>query len=80
MVDSVARTGRCLIVHEAVERFGPGGELVARIAESALFDLDGPVRRYGALPCPVPYSPVLEREALSDAHGIADALRSVLDG
>jgi pyruvate/2-oxoglutarate/acetoin dehydrogenase E1 component len=80
VVDSVARTGRCVVVHEAVERFGPGGEVVARIAEEALFDLDGPVRRYGALPTPIPYSPDLERAALPDAAGIASALREVARG
>ncbi len=80
VVESVARTGRCLVVHEAVERFGPGGEIVSRIAEGALFHLDGPVRRYGALPAPVPYSPGLETETLPGAAGIAAAVREVADG
>ncbi len=80
VVSSVARTGRCLIVHEAVERFGPGGGLAARILDRALFDLDGPVRVYGALPSPVPYSPELERAMLPDAAGIATALREVAEG
>lgn len=80
IVESVARTGRCLVVHEAVERFGPGGEIVARIAEEALFDLDGPVRRYGAQACPVPYSPGLEKTVLPYAAGIADAVREVAYG
>jgi pyruvate/2-oxoglutarate/acetoin dehydrogenase E1 component len=80
VVESVARTGRCLVVHEAVERFGPGGEIVARIAEGALFDLDGPVRRYGARPSPVPYSPELERAMLPSATGIAEAIREVATG
>lgn len=80
VVASVARTGRCLVVHEAVERFGPGGEIVSRIAEGALFELDGPVRRYGALPTPMPYSPGLERSVLPDAAGIAGAIRDVVDG
>jgi pyruvate/2-oxoglutarate/acetoin dehydrogenase E1 component len=79
-VRSVARTGRCLVAHEAVERFGPGGEIVARVVEGALFDLDGPVRRYGALPAPVPYSPGLERAMLPDAAGIAAAVREVAAG
>jgi pyruvate/2-oxoglutarate/acetoin dehydrogenase E1 component len=64
LIESVARTGRCLVVHEAVESFGPGGELVARIVDRALFDLDGPVERYGALATPLPYSPGLEAESL----------------
>lgn len=80
IADSVARTGRCLIVHEAVERFGPGAEIVARITERALFDLDGPVRRFGARDTPMPYSPPLESAALPAAEGIAVAIREVLDG
>lgn len=80
IVASTMRTGRCLIVHEAVEAYGPGGEIAARIAEHALFDLDGPLRRYGALTSPVPYSPGLEAAMLPDAAGIADAIRLVLHG
>ena len=80
VVASVARTGRCLVVHEAVERFGPGGEIVSCITERALFDLDGPVRRFGALPSPMPYSPGLERAVLPDAAGIAAAIRDVVEG
>lgn len=79
VAESVARTGRCLVVHEAVERFGPGGEIVAGIVERSLFDLDGPVRRYGALPSPVPYSPQLERAMLPDAAGIAAAIRALVE-
>jgi pyruvate/2-oxoglutarate/acetoin dehydrogenase E1 component len=80
VVASVARTGRALVVHEAVERFGPGGEVVARIVDGALFELDGPVARYGAKASPVPYSPGLERAVLPDADGIADAIRRVAAG
>jgi pyruvate/2-oxoglutarate/acetoin dehydrogenase E1 component len=77
IVASVARTGRCLIVHEAVERFGPGAEIATRVLAGALFDLDGPVRVHGAKPAPVPYSPSLERAHLPDAESIALALRAV---
>jgi pyruvate/2-oxoglutarate/acetoin dehydrogenase E1 component len=80
VVSSAARTGRCLVVHEAVERYGPGAEIVSKIIEEALFDLDGPVRRYGALPSPVPYSPGLERAMLPDADGIVHMIRSVVHG
>jgi pyruvate/2-oxoglutarate/acetoin dehydrogenase E1 component len=78
ILDSVRRTGRCLIVHEAVERFGPGGDLLARIVEGALFDLDGPVRRLGALPSPVPYSPGLEARMLPGPQQISAALTAVM--
>jgi pyruvate/2-oxoglutarate/acetoin dehydrogenase E1 component len=77
VVASVRRTGRCLVVHEAVERFGPGAELVARIVEDALYDLDGPVERYGALATPVPYSPPLEAAALPTREAIAERIAAV---
>jgi pyruvate/2-oxoglutarate/acetoin dehydrogenase E1 component len=74
VIDSVRRTGRCLVVHEAVERFGPGGEIVSRIVDEALFDLDGPIERFGALPTPVPYAPNLEAAALASANSIANRI------
>lgn len=80
VIESVRRTGRCLVVHEAVERFGPGGEILARVVEDALFDLDGPVRRYGALASPVPYSPGLEAAMLPSVDGIVQAIRDVVNG
>jgi pyruvate/2-oxoglutarate/acetoin dehydrogenase E1 component len=74
---SVSRTGRCLIVHEAVESYGPGAEIVAGIVEGALYYLDGPVERLGALPTPVPYSPTLEAEMLPTHEKIAERLAAV---
>jgi pyruvate/2-oxoglutarate/acetoin dehydrogenase E1 component len=63
-----------------VTRHGPGAELLARIAEDALFDLDGPIRRFGALPTPIPYSPDLEAAAVPGVAGIAQAVREVARG
>ena len=53
-------------MHEAVEAFGPGAEIAARIADQVLYELDGPIARFGALPSPVPYSPALEKSMLPD--------------
>jgi pyruvate/2-oxoglutarate/acetoin dehydrogenase E1 component len=75
---SVAKTGRCLIVHEAVEAFGPGAEIAARIADGVLWELDGPIARFGALPSPVPYSPALEAHMLPTHESIAAKLREVV--
>jgi len=57
--------------------FGIAAALARNGRRIALFDLDGPVRRLGALPSPVPYSPSLERSMLPDAEQIASALRAV---
>lgn len=75
--ESVTRTGRCLIVHEAVEAFGPGAEIAARIADQVLYELDGPIARFGALPSPVPYSPELEAHMLPTHQSIAARVREV---
>jgi 2-oxoisovalerate dehydrogenase E1 component beta subunit len=45
ILDSVARTGRLLIVHEAVRTAGLGAEIAAIVAEQALYDLEGPIHR-----------------------------------
>lgn len=77
---SVRKTGRCLVVHEAVEQFGPGGGLVASIVEEALFDLDGPVERLGAASSPIPYSPLLESRVLPSPDAIREAATKVATG
>ncbi|HXG17088.1 MAG TPA: transketolase C-terminal domain-containing protein, partial [Calidithermus sp.] len=48
IVDSVARTGRAVIVHEAPRSFGPGAEIAASIMEGAFLSLQAPVRRVTA--------------------------------
>jgi pyruvate/2-oxoglutarate/acetoin dehydrogenase E1 component len=78
VADSVLRTGRALIVHEAVADFGPGAEIASRLTERLLYDIEGPIRRLGALPSPVPYSPPLERAALPGASSIAQAVRDLI--
>ena len=63
IINSVKKTGRALIVHEAVQTGGVGGEIAAVIADSAaFFYLDAPIRRLGGLDVPVPYSPELEQK------------------
>jgi pyruvate/2-oxoglutarate/acetoin dehydrogenase E1 component len=55
-IESVKKTGRALIVHEASASFGAGAEIAARIAEKAIYDLDAPVIRVASpsLPYPLP--------------------------
>jgi pyruvate/2-oxoglutarate/acetoin dehydrogenase E1 component len=71
IADSAARTRRVLIVHEAVEMFGAGAELAARIGEEHFDLLRVPVRRLAAPPVPMPFSPALEAALLPDADSIA---------
>ncbi len=75
ILDSVRRTGRLLIAHEAVVPFGIGAEIAATVAREAFWDLDAPIERVGAAATPPPYAPDLERAWLPDRHDIAEALR-----
>ena len=59
VIESVRRTGRLLIVHEAVQDFGAGAELAARVGEELFDELRTPVRRIGAPAVPMPFSPDL---------------------
>jgi pyruvate/2-oxoglutarate/acetoin dehydrogenase E1 component len=79
LVASVRRTGRALVVHEAVGGFGPGAEIAMRLTEELLYDVEGPIRRLGALDSPVPYSPPLEEAVLPGPASIATAVRELLD-
>ncbi len=60
VLESTARTGRCLIVHEAVAVGGFGGEIAATVQEKVFSSLKGPVRRLGAPRVPISYAPPLE--------------------
>ena len=78
VLDSVARTGRCLVVHEAVLAGGFGGEIAATVGEELFGRLKAPVRRLGAPRIPVPYAPVLEETSRITAAQVADAARRMV--
>jgi len=75
ILESVHKTSRLLIAHEAVVPFGIGAEIAATVARDAFWDLDAPIERIGAAPTPPPYAPDLERAWLPDRDDIADAIR-----
>jgi 2-oxoisovalerate dehydrogenase E1 component len=75
ILNSVQRTGRLLVAHEAVVPFGIGAEVAATIAREAFWDLDAPVERIGAAATPPPYAPELERAWLPGRVEIAAAIR-----
>ena len=78
IVESVARTGRAVVVHEAVVPFGAGAEIAARITELAFDRLHAPVARVGAPPVPMPFSPPLESICIPDPDDVVAAVRNVL--
>ena len=75
ILESVHKTSRLLIAHEAVVPFGIGAEIAATVARDGFWDLDAPIQRIGAAATPPPYAPELEHAWLPDRDDIADALR-----
>lgn len=75
---SLARTHRLLIVHEAVEAFGVGAEIVARMADIGFDELDAPPRRIAAPFMPPPYAPSLERQFVPSVERVVEAARTLM--
>jgi len=70
---SVARTGRCVVVHEAPVYAGLGGEIAARVTEHCFYSLEAPVLRVGGFA--IPYPPARsEHYYLPDLDRILDAV------
>ena len=77
VMESVRRTRRAVILHEAVVTGGFGAELAAGISEALFGRLVAPVLRVGALPAPLPYASGLERLALPGPQRLLEALEWV---
>jgi len=75
---SVQKTGRLIIVHEAVEQGGIGAEIVARVQQQTFYHLDRPIARVAAPFAPVPSSPALEKHYLVSKEKIIAAVRAAL--
>ena len=79
LVDSVRKTGRVLIVQEAVLTGGFGGEIAARLAASkAFYYLDAPIMRLGGAEIPMPYQVQLEKRATPQEEDIYQAAQLLL--
>jgi 2-oxoisovalerate dehydrogenase E1 component len=79
ILESVKRTGRLLIAHEAVVPFGIGAEIAATVAGEGFFDLTAPIERVGSAGTPPPYAPVLEHRWLPDREEIAAGIRRLAE-
>ncbi len=77
VLESVRRTGRAIVAHEAVLTAGFGGEIAARIADKAFRYLDAPVKRVAAFDAPTPFAPTLEQAVLPNSGIIADTIRQI---
>lgn len=77
IIASVQKTGRAMIVHEAVKTGGPGAEISAMINEKALFHLSAPIVRVTSFDTPYPV-PSVEEDWLPNANRISQGIREVL--
>ncbi len=79
IIQSVRKTGRLLVVHEACETGGWAGEVIARVASSPAFAyLDAPLRRLAGKDMPIPYNRNLERAAVPQEEDIEREIRAVV--
>ncbi|MDL2252466.1 alpha-ketoacid dehydrogenase subunit beta [Ruminococcaceae bacterium OttesenSCG-928-I18] len=79
LTESVQKTGRAVVVHEANRTCGIGAELAAMLAEDAFGYLEAPIQRVAAQQCPVPYSKTLEDAMLPGEEDIEAAVRKVME-
>jgi 2-oxoisovalerate dehydrogenase E1 component len=78
IAESVAKTGRLLIVDEAFAPFGFGAEVAAQLADRGFDDLDAPIRRLNGAHTPTPYSPPLEAAVTPTIEQIAQSIRDLV--
>lgn len=79
ILESVKKTSKVLVLHEACLTGGLGGEIAAQISEHAFEYLDAPVRRLASMDLPVPFAPPLEKEFLPSDAQVGAALRELLE-
>jgi pyruvate dehydrogenase E1 component beta subunit len=77
VVESVKKTGRCVVVEEGWPQSGIGAEIAARIMEQAFDYLDAPVGRVSGKDVPMPYAANLEKLALPSVAEVVDAAKAV---
>jgi pyruvate dehydrogenase E1 component beta subunit len=79
IANSVHKTGRLLVVHEAVKTAGWAGEIMASISETPAWDyLDAPMRRLTGKDVPIPYNPKLEAAAVPQVDDIVQEIRAII--
>src|SRR6187200_119750 len=74
IVDSVKKTSRCVVAHEAVTRMGFGAEIAAMVQHQAFDWLDAPVERVGARFTPIPFAPVMEEFVVPHERDVLAAI------
>ena len=75
IVESVKKTNRCVVAHEAVTRMGFGAEIAAIVQYQAFDWLDAPIERVGAEFTPLAFAPVMEQFVVPDAEDVHAAIK-----
>jgi pyruvate dehydrogenase E1 component beta subunit len=79
IVESVKKTNRCVVAHEAVVRMGFGAEVAAIVQEKAFDYLDAPVERVGAKFAPIPFAPVMEEYVVPHKGDVLAAIKRTVE-
>ncbi len=75
IVESVKKTNRCVVAHEAVTKMGFGAEVAAIVQHQAFDWLDAPIERVGAKFTPIPFAPVMEEFVVPHAKDVVEAIQ-----
>ncbi len=75
MVESIRRTGRAVVIHEAPRSFGPGAEIITRLMEGAFYYLEAPIERVTGYDLIIPYFS-REKYYMPDVKRIIEAARA----
>jgi acetoin:2,6-dichlorophenolindophenol oxidoreductase subunit beta len=78
IVNSVKKTNRCVVAHEAVTRMGFGAEIAAVVQHEAFDYLDAPIERVGAKFTPLPFAPVMEEYVVPHAADVLAAIKQTV--
>ena len=77
IVNSVKKTSRAIVVDEGYARYGVTAEIASVIADRCFFDLEGPVKRIGAMHVPIPFSPPLEDATIPTEQMVFDTAKKM---
>jgi pyruvate dehydrogenase E1 component beta subunit len=80
VLTSVRRTGRLVVVHEAIKRGGIGGDIAATVAERAFESLAGPIVRVCGKNTPIPFNGTLQRASVPSVEEIVAGIEAAVSG
>ena len=77
LIESAKKTGRVIVIDEGPLGYGVTGEIASTIADGAFYYLDAPVKRFGAMDVPVPFSPALEDLTIPTAASVVEMAKTL---